>query len=128
MPSILPEMRQLLLSSSESYGITIERQAELMGRAACEMALQLLGGGHRLNPNNIHQLPTVVVLCGSHRQGAFGLNAARQLASHGVKTVVFLLEPSKLKNGGSFAKEFLLYKHTLNKTISSIQGTSYFFK
>ena len=27
-----------------------------MGRAATELALQLLGGGHRLNPTNMHQV------------------------------------------------------------------------
>ena len=26
-----------------------------MGRAATELSLQLLGGGHRLNPTNMHQ-------------------------------------------------------------------------
>ena len=27
-----------------------------MGRAATELSLQLLGGGHRLNPTNMHQV------------------------------------------------------------------------
>ena len=29
---------------------------QVMGRAATELALQLLGGGHRLNPTNMHQV------------------------------------------------------------------------
>lgn len=63
---------------------------ELLGRAGAEIILQLLGGGHRLNPNNAHQWPTVVALCGPHRSGAAGVNCARQLSSHGVKTVVYV--------------------------------------
>lgn len=43
-----------------------------------------------MNPNNAHQWPTVVALCGPHRSGAAGVNCARQLSSHGVKTVVYV--------------------------------------
>lgn len=48
IPSIMPELHRQLLLVAERLGLTEERQAELMGRAATEMALQLLGGGHRL--------------------------------------------------------------------------------
>lgn len=65
-------------------------QVELLGRAGTEIILQLLGGAHRLNPNNAHQRPTVVALCGPHRSGAAGINCARQLSSHGVKTYVYV--------------------------------------
>jgi enhancer of mRNA-decapping protein 3 len=47
IPSIMPDTRHQLLLVAEQLGFTEERQAELMGRAATEMALQLLGGGHR---------------------------------------------------------------------------------
>jgi enhancer of mRNA-decapping protein 3 len=47
IPSITPELRHQLLSVAERLGLTEERRSELMGRAATEMALQLLGGGHR---------------------------------------------------------------------------------
>jgi enhancer of mRNA-decapping protein 3 len=47
IPSIMPDMRHQLLLVAERLGLTEERQAELMGRGATEMALQLLGGGHR---------------------------------------------------------------------------------
>lgn len=43
----MPDTRHQLLLVAEQLGFTEERQAELMGRAATEMALQLLGGGHR---------------------------------------------------------------------------------
>ncbi|XP_069682486.1 enhancer of mRNA-decapping protein 3 isoform X2 [Periplaneta americana] len=119
IPSIMPDLRHQLLSVAERLGVTEERQAELMGRAATEMALQLLGGGHRLNPHNVHQWPTVVALCGSHRQGAIGVNCARQLASHGVKTVVFLLDPTHMTV--QLTHELALFRYTNNKLITTVQ-------
>lgn len=47
VPAISISLRNQLLGLSDRLGINIERQAELMGRAATELALQLLGGGHR---------------------------------------------------------------------------------
>lgn len=44
----------------------------------------------RLNPKNGHQLPTVVVLCGPHMQGAQGVSCARQLSNHNVKVHLFV--------------------------------------
>jgi len=44
----------------------------------------------RLNPRNTHQMPSVVVLCGPHRQGAQGISCARHLANKGVNVTVFL--------------------------------------
>ncbi|KAJ9591849.1 hypothetical protein L9F63_001666 [Diploptera punctata] len=119
IPSITPDLRHQLLSVAERLGLTEERQAELMGRAATEMALQLLGGAHRLNPHNVHQWPTVVALCGSHRQGAIAVNTARQLATHGVRIVVFLLDPTHLPS--QLARELALFKYTNNKIITTVQ-------
>lgn len=76
---------------------------------------------YRLNPHNVHQWPTVVSLCGSHRQGAIAVNCARQLASHGVKTVVFLLDPTHLTT--QLSHELALFRHTNNKLITTVQGT-----
>lgn len=117
IPSISAELRRQLLMAAERRGLTIERQMELMGRAATEMALQLLGGSHRLNPHNSHQWPTVVALCGSHRQGVVGINCARQLASHGIKTVVYLLDSANLSR--LVTTELSLYKLTNNAIITS---------
>ena len=47
IPSIQPELRQQLQDKAEEEGLSQERQSELLGRAATEMALQLVGGGHR---------------------------------------------------------------------------------
>ncbi|ENN78265.1 hypothetical protein D910_10007 [Dendroctonus ponderosae] len=116
IPCISRNLRRKLFDFAEKAGLTWDKRVELFGTAAAEIAIQLLGGGHRLNPNNKHQIPTVVVLCGPHKQGAAGINAARQLASHGVRTIVFcpFLEAVAIK------KELSLYMLTRNRTISSV--------
>lgn len=43
IPSITHELKRQLFSAAEKRGLSCERQIELMGRAATEMALQLLG-------------------------------------------------------------------------------------
>ena len=48
VPSITMALRGQLLGLAERLGLTFERQAELMGRGATELAMQLVGGGHRL--------------------------------------------------------------------------------
>lgn len=67
IPSISRSLRKKLWEAAERVGLTWERRIELIGRAATEISIQLLGGGHRLNPHNTHQWPTVVVLCGPHK-------------------------------------------------------------
>jgi hypothetical protein len=41
------QLREKLFAAIENQGFGLEKQAELMGRAATELALQLLGGQHR---------------------------------------------------------------------------------
>lgn len=67
IPSISRSLRKKLWETAERVGLTWERRIEMMGRAAVEISVQLLGGSHRLNPHNTHQWPTVVVLCGPHK-------------------------------------------------------------
>lgn len=67
IPSISKTLRNKLWAAADRLGLTWERRIELMGRAAAEMALQLVGGGHRLNPHNTHQCPTIVILCSADR-------------------------------------------------------------
>lgn len=77
-----------------------------------------MGGGHRFNPNNAHQRPTVVALCGPHRSGAAGVNCARQLSSHGVKTIVFIQNSEDV----FLLQELSLYKLTNNKVESDVRN------
>lgn len=47
VPSITSELRWKLFNLVEENGLTSGRQNEIIGRAATEMVLQLLGGGYR---------------------------------------------------------------------------------
>ncbi|XP_025425853.1 enhancer of mRNA-decapping protein 3 isoform X2 [Sipha flava] len=117
VPSITSELRWKLFNLVEENGLTSGRQNEIIGRAATEMVLQLLGGGYRFNPRNEHQWPRVVVLCGPNRSGAMGVNCARQLSSYGVHTVVVLSEPGLYTP--QLANEMALYQFTTGTLITS---------
>jgi len=94
------------------------QKVELLGRAGAELILQLLGGSHRLEPNNAHQWPTVVALCGPHRSGAAGINCARQLSSHGIKTIVFVENAEDV----FLLQELSLYRLTENKVETKVKN------
>ncbi|XP_075215897.1 enhancer of mRNA-decapping protein 3 [Lycorma delicatula] len=119
VPTIPSELRRLLLNLAEDYGFTFERQSEMLGRAATEIGIQLLGGARRLNPRNMHQKPLVVIMCGSNRPGAMGLSTARQLAAHGVSTLVYLMDLIHFTT--QVSQELSLYKLTGQKFTSNIQ-------
>ncbi|PBC34583.1 enhancer of mRNA-decapping protein 3 [Apis laboriosa] len=111
IPSITLNLHRQLIGAADRLGISWERRVELLGRAGAEITLQLLGGSHRLDPNNAHQWPTVIALCGPHRSGAAGVNCARQLSSHGIKTIVFVENSEDV----FLLQELSLYKLTGNK-------------
>ncbi|XP_030748209.1 enhancer of mRNA-decapping protein 3 [Sitophilus oryzae] len=116
IPCISRSLKKKLFEAAGKAGLTFERQIELFGSAAAEISIHLIGGSHRLNPSNSHQLPTVVVLCGPHQQGAAGANAARQLTSHGVRTVLYYVS----SEATSIRKELALYSMTRNRTVTNI--------
>ena len=74
----------------------------------------------RLTPKNAHQRPQVVVLCGPHRQGAMGVNCARQLASHSVDVTVFV--PNFLKMEPLLMSELQLYELSNGTKTSNPKG------
>ncbi|RVE41049.1 hypothetical protein evm_014301 [Chilo suppressalis] len=57
----------------------------LVARAACDVALRLVGGGRRLEPRNAHQPPAAVALLGPHDGGAVGARCLRLLVAHGAR-------------------------------------------
>ena len=116
VPSVSLSLRDRLLATLVKHGVSIERQSEIIGRAATELAIHLLGGQHRLNPSNLHQVPTAVFLCGTSNIAALGLSSARHLASHGVKTQVFL--PDSAKYPHAVESELKLYRLTGGKVVS----------
>ncbi|KAK0168408.1 hypothetical protein PV327_002211 [Microctonus hyperodae] len=117
IPSITIDLHRQLIGAADRLGISWERRVELLGRAGAEIILQLLGGAHRLNPKNAHQWPIVVALCGPHRSGAAGVNCARQLSTHGVKTVVYVENSENI----SLLQELSLYKMTGNKVETKVE-------
>lgn len=101
----------------DKLGIGIERRSESIARAVAEVALHFLGGPHRLTPKNSHQMPIVVLLCGNHPEATGAVCAARHLATLGVRTVVFLTQPTAPVH---LVKEIELYKLTGQIVINNV--------
>ena len=74
----------------------------------------------RLTPKNVHQRPTVALLCGPHVQGAQGISCGRHLANHEVEVILFL--PNFVKMLDSVTSELTLFSKTEGKQVSSIKG------
>ncbi|KAM9815005.1 enhancer of mRNA-decapping protein 3 isoform X2 [Syngnathus typhle] len=119
VPSIAYELHKRLLSVAERYGLTLERRLEMTGVCASQMALTLLGGPNRFTPKNLHQRPTVALLCGPHVQGAQGISCGRHLANHEVEVVLFL--PNFVKMLDSVTSELTLFSKTCGKLVSNIK-------
>ncbi|XP_029430345.1 enhancer of mRNA-decapping protein 3 isoform X2 [Rhinatrema bivittatum] len=119
VPSISYELHKKLLSVAEKHGLTVERRLEMTGVCASQMALTLLGGPNRLNPKNIHQRPTVAMLCGPHVKGAQGISCGRHLANHDVHVILFI--PNFVKMLESVTNELNLFSRTQGQQVSSVK-------
>ncbi|XP_040055633.2 enhancer of mRNA-decapping protein 3 isoform X1 [Gasterosteus aculeatus] len=119
VPSVPYELHKRLLAAAERWGLSLERRLETTGVCSSQMALTLLGGPNRLTPQNVHQKPTVVLLCGPHIQGAQGVSCGRHLANHGVEVVLFL--PNFVKMQESVTSEVQLYGRTSSKQVASVK-------
>ncbi|OWK08888.1 EDC3, partial [Cervus elaphus hippelaphus] len=120
VPSISYELHKKLLAVAEKHGLTLERRLEMTGVCASQMALTLLGGPNRLNPKNVHQRPTVALLCGPHVKGAQGISCGRHLANHDVQVILFL--PNFVKMLESITNELSLFSKTQGQQVSSLKG------
>lgn len=76
----------------------------------------------RLNPKNVHQRPTVALLCGPHVKGAQGISCGRHLANHDVQVILFL--PNFVKMLESITNELSLFSKTQGQQVSSLKGES----
>jgi len=119
VPSVSVEFRKKLFENAEEVGFSLRVRLEMIGRAASEMVLQLLGGNHRLNPQNTHQKPTVVILCGSHIQGAQGINCGRHLANHCVN-VTALTQLHAKESNNIVSNELDLFKLSGGLTVIDV--------
>ncbi|XP_047436292.1 enhancer of mRNA-decapping protein 3-like [Mugil cephalus] len=119
VPSVPYDLHKRLLAAAERWGLTLERRLETIGVCSSQMALTLLGGPNRLTPKNVHQRPTVVLLCGPHIQGAQGISCGRHLANHEVE--VFLFLPNFLKMQEAVTSEVSLFSRTSGKQVASMK-------
>ncbi|KAM9860971.1 enhancer of mRNA-decapping protein 3-like [Aulostomus maculatus] len=119
VPSVPYELYKRLLAAAERWGLSLERRLETIGVCSSQMALMLLGGPNRLTPQNDHQRPIVVILCGPHIQGAQGISCGRHLANHEVEVVLFL--PSVAKMHESVTNEVTLYGKTGSKQVANVK-------
>ncbi|XP_004712092.1 enhancer of mRNA-decapping protein 3 [Echinops telfairi] len=119
VPSVSYELHKKLLAVAEKHGLTLERRLEMTGVCASQMALTLLGGPNRLNPKNVHQRPTVALLCGPHVKGAQGISCGRHLANHDVQVILFL--PNFVKMLESITNELSLFSKTQGQQVSSLK-------
>nr|XP_047937508.1 enhancer of mRNA-decapping protein 3 isoform X2 [Anser cygnoides] len=119
VPSVSYELHKKLLSVAEKHGLTLERRLEMTGVCASQMALSLLGGPNRLNPKNVHQRPTVALLCGPHVKGAQGISCGRHLSNHDVHVILFL--PNFVKMLESVTNELNLFSKTQGQQVSSVK-------
>ncbi|XP_008275865.1 enhancer of mRNA-decapping protein 3 [Stegastes partitus] len=119
VPSVPYMLHKRLLAAAERWGLSLERRLEAIGICSSQMALTLLGGPNRLTPKNVHQRPSVVLLCGPHIQGAQGISCGRHLANHEVEVILFL--PNFVKMQESVTSEVNLYSRTSGKQVASVK-------
>ncbi|CRL06757.1 CLUMA_CG019542, isoform A [Clunio marinus] len=121
IPSIPQSLRNRIQNLACDHGHLIERQNDFLARGATELALNLLGGSRRLSPKNLHQWPRVTVICDepyNMRQSEIGLSVARQLASHGLKVMVYVKTSS---HSDKPSKELELFTATGNDFTGNIR-------
>lgn len=121
IPSIPQSLRNRIQNLACDHGHSMERQNDFLARGACEVALNLLGGSRRLSPKNQHQWPKVTIICDepyNFRQSEIGLSTARQLASHGLKVMVYVKTSS---HSDKPSKELELFTATGNDFTGNVK-------
>lgn len=121
IPSIPQSLRNRIQNLASDHGHTRERQNDFLARGASELAINLLGGSRRLSPKNLHQWPRVTIICDepyNFRQSEIGLSTARQLASHGLKVMVYVKTSS---HSDKPSKELELFTATGNDFTGNVK-------
>lgn len=90
----------------------------IFSRSGCHWS----GSSRRLTPKNVHQRPTVALLCGPHVQGAQGISCGRHLANHEVEVILFL--PNFVKMLEAITSELALFGKTGGKLVSNVKGVT----
>lgn len=125
VPTVSLALRNRILLQAEIFGLTWERQCDMLSRSAVELALNMLGGARRLSMKNQHQWPKIVVICDeicSERHSEIGFSTGRQLATQGLK--LHILVKQNLDYALQSNKEAELYKATGNFITTTVDGES----
>ncbi|KAJ3285119.1 enhancer of mRNA decapping [Rhizoclosmatium sp. JEL0117] len=85
------EMNEVERICVQETGPDESQMIENAGRSAATLVIQALGGARRIKVGNHNAAPTVVVMAGNNKIGAYGLCTARHLANHEVNVVVCLV-------------------------------------
>lgn len=121
IPSIPQSLRNRIQNLASDHGHTMERQNDFLARGAAELALNLVGGSRRLSPKNLHQWPKITIICDepyNFRQSEIGLSTARQLASSGLKVMVYVKTSS---HSDKTSKELELFTATGNDFTGNVK-------
>lgn len=120
IPAIPHQLRTKIQQLAELNGLSWGRQCDMLARGTADLAILLLGGARRLTPNNEHQWPTIVIICDNPHNAKVGEIAAatgRQLASHGLKVMLYIKDQEIPEKG---SQELELFKATHNSVVSSV--------
>lgn len=124
IPTIATDFRSRIQLQAEVYGLTWERQCDMLSRCTVELCLQMLGGARRLSLKNQHQWPKVAIICDemcNERYSEIGFSTGRQLASQGLQ--VHILVKPNLNYALKSNREAELFKATGNVITMSVDGT-----
>ncbi|KAH8303570.1 hypothetical protein KR018_003518 [Drosophila ironensis] len=124
IPTIPPYVRNKIELSADKAGLSLQRQIDLLARGASDLAITLLGGARRLTPANNHQWPKIAIICDgvkNIRAINIGASTGRQLASHGLKVMLYV-EQVQLVQQNSSTPEICLFKATDNVIVHSVDA------
>ncbi|PIK54324.1 putative enhancer of mRNA-decapping protein 3 isoform X3 [Apostichopus japonicus] len=120
VPAVSPGDRAAIFKSSEMAGFSRERRIATVGLCCAQLVLGLIGGSQRFKVGNKHQKPTVVLLCGSHTQGAQGVSCGRHISQHHANVIVCV--PGENKLNSEVSRELQLFRETDGEVILSPQN------
>lgn len=122
IPTIPMFVRSKIEMCAQKCGLSLQRQLDLLARGTTDLAILLFGGARRLTPNNRHQWPTIAIICEkseNFRSSNVGAATGRQLASHGLKVLLYLEEDTNIEQNSI---EISLFKATGNTVVYSVNA------
>ncbi|KAH8259254.1 hypothetical protein KR026_001150 [Drosophila bipectinata] len=124
IPTIPAYARNKIEICADKAGLSLQRQIDILARGASDLAITLLGGARRLTPANNHQWPKIAIICDgvkSMRTTNIGAATGRQLASHGLKVLLYV-EQVQLFEQHSNSPEISLFKATDNVIVHTVDA------